>query len=92
MAVVRTHSASALGRWEPSLAHTFLPGCRQCGERHPLAFKVKPADLDHCPGCGAEVAPPGQTVKVPAKGGLVIWLANAMQAIARALHRLAERI
>jgi hypothetical protein len=42
---------------EAAAVTVFLPGCKACGEKHPLAFtpRLKP---DVCPRCGAAVLPP----------------------------------
>lgn len=43
---------------EPYVTMQLLPGCRNCGEKHPLAFNPPlPANL--CPGCGLPAGQPG---------------------------------
>lgn len=85
------HSASVPGRWEASLTQQLLPGCPACGHAHPLAVNPHTADPETCPGCGGPAAEPGEAVCADVGGGPWLWLANLMNAIARALLRLSER-
>lgn len=59
-------SQGAAGYYEPSLSHQFLPGCGNCGDKHPLAYKPIPQDTEHCQTCGERVGQPGPPVNVPA--------------------------
>lgn len=53
----------AAGYYEPSLSHVFLPGCRNCGGKHP---KTRGLDTDTCPDCGEPVDAPSAPVTVRA--------------------------
>lgn len=46
----------AHGAYVPTLGLQLLPGCPNCGAKHPLAHKpsLPPGE---CPGCGAELEP-----------------------------------
>ena len=89
----RKVSRPALGIWKPTLQHTVLPGCRSCGTKHPLANNP-PIQSDVClnPECGKPVLPPGLSVTVAAKGGLIIWFANCLLRLARRIVELSDRI
>ena len=83
--------------WEPSLTRQFLPGCGNCGHRHPLAMKPVPLDIEHCPKCGASIAAPGlameqRAVLTTGRGDPLIWLGAKLLSIGEWLHNLAKRI
>ncbi len=80
-----------VGRWEPSMAHCFMPRCSQCHAPHPRARKPA-VEIDVCPDCGHPAAQPAEVVKVSTSGGLWLWLANRLNAIARWLLKASERI
>lgn len=44
---------------KPYLTMTFLPGCRACGTKHPLAFNP-PLPAHECPQCGGPAGTPGE--------------------------------
>lgn len=85
------------GHWEASSVQTFLPGCRNCGSKHPLAMKPVPIDISHCPMCFfPQVEVQGYTVgnaKVT-RGGFSLWglLAGLLLRLGNWLAKLAERL
>lgn len=88
----RRTSLPVTGRWDPSLDLSVLPGCAPCGGPHPMALRPVPLDTDHCPRCGAAVAPPRSGVAASVTGGLWIAFANWTHAAARGLVALATRL
>lgn len=71
----------------------FLPGCRNCGERHPLAMKPVPVDPTICTGCGMPAGTPGEVQSDRATSAgfdPVLMLGNVMLAIGRWFARLAK--
>jgi hypothetical protein len=85
---------TAYGYFEPSASVQFLPACKNCGTKHPLAHRpALPADL--CPACGAPtepLAPPTEEPAVLTGYHPTSLLARALLSVGKALNQLANRI
>ncbi len=55
----KTVDSNAATKVEPYMTMVFLPACRACGDRHPLAYNP-PRDAATCPGCGQPAGTPGE--------------------------------
>jgi hypothetical protein len=80
-----------VGRWEPIMAHCFMPRCPACHAAHPLARKPA-APPEACPDCGHPSAAPAEVVRVSTSGGLWLWLANSCHALARWLVKASNKV
>lgn len=85
-------SGSAQVHLEPALDRVFLPGCRQCGAKHPLAHTPPLSNVDACPDCGALTAPAQILPTVTAHLTNVPWHAAALLRLGRFFHDLSERL
>lgn len=88
-----SRNAGGIGRFEPEVTRTFLPGCRVCGGSHPLARRGYQGPSDHCPDCELPVASPGPTLSDRATlPGIAGVIANTLLGIGRWIGRLAREI
>lgn len=79
------------GKWVPEARMQFLPGCKNCGDRHPLAYKP-PVDSPSCLGCGLPLPElPEPTIEYAALGGLEGLTVRVLSAIGRFLHWCARK-
>jgi hypothetical protein len=72
----------------------YLPACRDCGTKHPLAFNP-PHSAEKCPACGASTGPlePVQAVPPVLTGYRPSsLLARGLLAIGQALNAVAGRL
>lgn len=85
-------SGAARVRLEPSLGRVFLPGCRQCGAKHPLVHTPPLSDAGTCPDCGAPTTSAQVLPTVAAHLTNVPWHAAALLRLGRFFHDLSERL
>jgi hypothetical protein len=82
------------GRFEPEVTRQFLPGCRKCKAPHPLALKIKPADLTKCHQCGEPVQDPGPELTEKAAFGFdpIMLFGRGVMAIGRFFNNLGRKV